>query len=59
MRNLLIIIVLAVILVVGLKAAGVRLPFIDYAVGPIGAENGPAMPDIEIKAPGFGEFPAP
>ena len=53
MRNLLIVIVLAVVLVVGLKAAGVRLPFIDYAVGPIGAGNGPAMPDIQVEPPGF------
>lgn len=37
MRNLLLVVVPAVVLVVGHKAAGVPLPFIDYAVGPIGS----------------------
>jgi hypothetical protein len=44
----------------GLKMAGVRLPLIDYPVGPIGVEGpGPAMPDIEVEAPGFGDFSVP
>jgi hypothetical protein len=54
------ILVLAVVLVgAGLKVAGVPLPFIDYAVGPVGNDRGPAMPDIQIEAPGFGDFEAP
>ncbi|MCV0404488.1 MAG: hypothetical protein K5924_12410 [Chloroflexi bacterium] len=54
--------VLFIIAVVGggLKLAGVRLPLIDYPIGPIGVDTpGPAMPDIQIEAPGFGEFPVP
>ncbi len=48
-------IVLAVILVGGgLKLAGVRLPLIDYPIGPMGIEgDGPDMPDIRIEPPGF------
>lgn len=55
-------IVLVVVLVgAGLKAAGVRLPIVDYPVGPFGIYDGrgPAMPDIQIEPPGFGDFPAP
>ena len=54
MRALLVL-VLAVILVGGgLKMAGVRLPLLDYPIGPIGIEgNGPGMPDVQIQAPGF------
>ena len=54
------VLVVVVLLGAGLKAAGVRLPFIDYPVGPMGVDTpGPAMPDVEIEAPGFGDFPAP
>ena len=55
-------IVLVVVLVGGaLKVAGVRLPLIDYPVGPFGIYDGrgPAMPDVQIEPPGFGDFPAP
>ena len=52
---------LVVVLVGGsLKMAGVRLPLIDYPIGPMGVDTpGPAMPDVEIEAPGFEDFPAP
>jgi hypothetical protein len=45
----------------GLKAAGVRLPIIDYPIGPIGIFDGrgPAMPDVQIQPPGFDDFSAP
>ncbi len=44
----------------GLKMAGMRLPIIDYPIGPIGVNGGdPAMPDIQVEAPGFDEFDAP
>ena len=45
----------------GLKAAGVRLPIIDYPIGPIGIFDGrgPGMPDVQIQAPGFDDFSAP
>jgi hypothetical protein len=59
MRALLLI-VLAVILVGGgLKMAGVRLPIIDYPIGPIGVESGPAVPGVQIEAPGFGDVTSP
>ena len=59
MRALLILALAVVLIGGGLKLAGVPLPFIDYAVGPVGGDNTPVMPDIEIEAPGFDEFDAP
>lgn len=60
MRNLLLLVLVAVIVVGGLKLAGVRLPLLDYPIGPIGIDGpGPGMPDIQVEPPGFGDFPAP
>jgi hypothetical protein len=59
MRAILLLILAAVLVGGGLKLAGVPLPFVDYAVGPIGGNHAPGMPDIRIDAPGYGEFPAP
>lgn len=57
MRALLLLI-LAVVLIGGaLKLAGVRLPLIDYPIGPIGVDTpGPAMPGVQIEPPGFDDF---
>lgn len=55
-----ILVLIAVVAGVALKAAGVELPFIDYPVGPMGVDTpGPAMPDVHVEPPGFGDFPAP
>lgn len=53
--------IVLVVVVGGLKMAGVDLPLIDYPLGPIGTFNGrgAAMPDVQIQPPGFGDFPAP
>ena len=60
MKALLILVLAVVLAGGGLKLAGVRLPLIDYPIGPIGIDTpGPAMPDVEIEAPGFGDFEAP
>jgi len=61
MKALFLIVVLVVLVGGGLKAAGARLPIIDYPIGPIGIFDGrgPAMPDVQIEAPGFGDFSAP
>ena len=59
MRALLLLALAAVLIGGGLKLAGVPLPFIDYAVGPVGGDNAPNMPDIRIEAPGFDEFDEP
>ena len=60
MKALLLLVLVVVVVGGGLKMAGVRLPLIDYPIGPIGVDTpGPAMPDIEIHPPGFGEFEAP
>ena len=60
MRALLLLILVIVLVGSGLKMAGVRLPLIDYPIGPIGGDTpGPAVPGVQIEAPGFGEFPAP
>ena len=53
MRNLLLIVFVAVLIVGGLKLAGVRLPLLDYPIGPIGVDGGPGMPNIQIEPPGF------
>jgi hypothetical protein len=60
MKALFLLVLLVVLVGGGLKAAGARLPIIDYPIGPIGVEGrGPAMPDVQIEAPGFGDFVAP
>ena len=59
MRALLLLVLAVVLVGGGLKLAGVALPFVDYAVGPIGGDRAPGMPDIQIEAPGFDEFDAP
>jgi hypothetical protein len=60
MRALVVLILVLVVVGGGLKAAGVRLPLLDYPIGPIGVDTpGPAMPDVQIEPPGFGEFEAP
>ena len=60
MRALLLLILVLVVVGGGLKMAGVRLPLVDYPIGPIGVDTpGPAMPDVQIEPPGFGDFEAP
>jgi hypothetical protein len=59
MRAILFLILAVVLVGGGLKLAGVPLPFVDYAVGPIGGHNAPGMPNIQVEAPGFDEFDAP
>ncbi len=59
MRALLLLLLVVVLVVGALKLAGVRLPLLDYPIGPIGEGQGPAMPDIQIEPPGFGDFEAP
>jgi hypothetical protein len=60
MRALLILVLVVVLVGAGMKLAGMRLPLIDYPIGPIGVDTpGPFMPNPEIEAPGFGDFPAP
>jgi hypothetical protein len=59
MRALLFLVLAAVVVVGGLKLAGVPIPFLDYAVGPMGGDRAPGMPDIQIEAPGFDEFGDP
>lgn len=61
MKALLLVALLVVLVGGGLKAAGVRLPIIDYPLGPIGIFDGrgPAMPDVQVEAPGFGDFEPP
>jgi hypothetical protein len=61
MKALFLVILLVVLVGGGLKAAGVRLPIIDYPIGPIGIFDGrgPAMPEVQIQAPGFDDFSAP
>lgn len=59
MRALFILVLVVVLIGAGMKLAGMDLPFIDYAVGPIGEGQDPGMPDIQIEPPGFNDFPAP
>jgi hypothetical protein len=60
MKALLLLLLAVVLVGGGLKLAGVRLPLLDYPIGPIGIDTpGPAMPDIRVEPPGFDDFPAP
>ena len=60
MRMLVVLVLVLVVVGAGLKMAGVRLPLIDYPIGPIGVDGpGPGMPDVQIEPPGFGDFEAP
>jgi hypothetical protein len=60
MRALLLLVLVIVLVGAGMKMAGMRLPLIDYPIGPIGVDTpGPAMPNVQIEPPGFGDFPAP
>ena len=61
MKAISLMLLLVVLVGGGLKAAGVRLPIIDYPIGPIGIFDGrgPAMPDVQIQPPGFDDFSAP
>ena len=51
MRFLLIVVLVVILIGAGMKAAGQRLPFIDYQVGPFGGSVG--GPNIEIHPPGY------
>lgn len=53
MRALFLLVLAVVVIVGGLKLAGVPVPLLDYPIGPIGEGQGPGMPDIVIEAPGF------
>jgi hypothetical protein len=53
MRGLVVLVVVVVIIGVSLRVAGVRLPLIDYPIGPVGEGEGPGMPNVVIEAPGF------
>lgn len=60
MKALLVLALCLVLVGGGLKMAGMRLPLIDYPVGPIGVDApGPAMPDVEIQPPGFNDLEVP
>ncbi|MGI8929497.1 MAG: hypothetical protein ACR2H0_08575 [Candidatus Limnocylindrales bacterium] len=60
MKALLVLVLVIVMIGAGVKMSGGRLPLIDYPLGPIGVDSpGPAMPGVEIEAPGFGDWEAP
>ena len=61
MKALFLLVLLVVVVGGGLKMAGIRLPLVDYPIGPFGIYDGrgPALPEVQIQPPGFGEFPAP
>lgn len=60
MKALLVLVLVVVVVGAGVKMSGGRLPLIDYPLGPIGVDTpGPAMPGVQIEAPGFGDFEGP
>ncbi len=60
MKALLLVLLVVVLVGGGLKMAGVRLPLIDYPIGPMGIDGrGPGMPDVQVRPPGFDDFEAP
>lgn len=52
---------LAVVLAgAGMRMAGVPIPLLDYPIGPIGVDTpGPAMPNVEVRPPGFDDLEVP
>lgn len=60
MKALLLFALVVVLVGGGLRMAGVRLPFLDYPIGPVGVDTpGPFISDQEIEAPGFNNLHAP
>jgi hypothetical protein len=59
MRALLGLMLAGVVIVGGLKLARIPVPFLDYAVGAVGGDRPPGMPEVQIDAPGFGDFDVP
>jgi hypothetical protein len=59
MKALLLLILIVVLLGGGFKMAGVRLPLLDYPVGPIGINNARGVPEVHVEAPGFDDLGAP
>ena len=60
MKALLLVLLAVVLVGGGLKMAGMRLPLIDYPIGPMGIDGpGPVMPDVQVRPPGFDDFEAP
>lgn len=60
MKALLLLVLVVVLVGGGLKMGGVRLPLVDYPIGPMGVDTpGPAMPNVEIHPPGFDELDVP
>jgi hypothetical protein len=53
MKALLLLVLVVVLVGGGLRLAGVRLPLLDYPIGPVGEGHGPFMPDIRIEQPNF------
>lgn len=57
MRALLLLVLVVILVGGGLKLAGVRLPLVDYPIGPMGVDTpGPGMPNVQIEPPGFDEL---
>ena len=59
MKALLLFVLVLVLVGGGLKMAGMRLPLVDYPLGPVGDGAGPGVPAVEIEAPGFDDIGAP
>lgn len=61
MKALLLLLLATTLVGASLRATGVPLPIIDYPIAPAGIFDGrgPAVPDVQIEPPGFGDFPAP
>ncbi len=57
MKPLLAIVLLVVVVIVGLKLAGVPVPYLDYEPGIAGPDVN--LPEIEVRPPGFDGFGAP
>lgn len=51
MKTLLVIALVAIVVVIGLKAAGMRVPILDFPLGPVGVPL--TQPDIQVQPPGY------
>lgn len=57
MRTLVLVALLLVLVGVGMKLAGIPIPYIDYTPSIAGPDV--ERPDIRVEPPGFDDFPAP
>lgn len=57
MKPLLVVVVLVLVVIGGLKLAGIPVPYVDYTPSIAGPDMD--LPEIEVQPPGFDDFGEP